>query len=321
MYGAILGLPREEVDRRFDEIAAFADIGEFIDRPMKTYSSGMIVRLAFAVSACVDPDILIVDEALAVGDAAFQRKCFRHLEGIIARGAVVLFVSHDVESVKRFCQRAIWLADGQVRQIGSAKAVCEAYERFLLGHDPADAREPAESAAAVPAPAPPAAALLDPNLVIAAPVQYGGYAAVIEQLWITDGAGKTVNVVPEVIDFTVNYRIRFKEACRKVWFGMTVKTVDGIAVYAAHTVDRHAPSDFHAGEAVHIRFALKNGLAPGTYFLNCGANHETPRGRDVLHRLLDATILRVSSEPGPLRYGGIANLKAQVSIERVEPTP
>lgn len=127
LNASILGLSDTEIMQRYDEIVAFADIGEFIDRPVKTYSSGMIVRLAFAVSVCVDPDILIVDEALSVGDAAFQFKCMERLDRMTRSGVTLLFVSHDIATVKAFCRRAIYLAGGQVRGIGSASDMAEMY--------------------------------------------------------------------------------------------------------------------------------------------------------------------------------------------------
>jgi lipopolysaccharide transport system ATP-binding protein len=127
LNGAILGLSREEIDRRFDAIADFADIGEFIDQPVKTYSSGMMVRLAFSVSVNVEPDILIVDEALAVGDAAFQFKCIDRLERLTRSGVTLLFVSHDLSTVKVFCNHAIYLDQGVIRAIGNADEVAELY--------------------------------------------------------------------------------------------------------------------------------------------------------------------------------------------------
>lgn len=126
MNGAILGLTRDEINARFDIIAAFADIGEFINQPIKTYSSGMVLRLAFAVIAHVDADILVIDEALAVGDAFFTQKCMRFLRTFMKTGTV-LFVSHDTVSVKNLCNRAIWLEKGKVLQEGSPKEVCELY--------------------------------------------------------------------------------------------------------------------------------------------------------------------------------------------------
>lgn len=127
LNGAILGLSHEEIDRRFEAIADFADIGEFIDQPVKTYSSGMMVRLAFSVSVNVEPDILIIDEALAVGDAAFQFKCIDRLERLTRSGVTLLFVSHDLSTVKAFCDHAIYIDQGVIRAIGNADEVAELY--------------------------------------------------------------------------------------------------------------------------------------------------------------------------------------------------
>jgi lipopolysaccharide transport system ATP-binding protein len=126
MNAAVLGLSKKEVDKRFDDIAAFADLGQFIDQPVKAYSSGMMVRLAFAVIAHVDADILVIDEALAVGDTFFTQKCMRFLRTFMKTGTV-LFVSHDTGSIKNLCNHAIWIEKGKVLQEGSPKDVCELY--------------------------------------------------------------------------------------------------------------------------------------------------------------------------------------------------
>lgn len=126
--GAVMGIPKEEMEARFGAIAAFADIGEFIDQPVRTYSSGMFVRLAFATAIHVDPDILVVDEALAVGDMAFQRKCFERLGQLLSdKQRVVLLVSHDLRQVERFCSRVIFLQNGQAMADGLAHDVCQLY--------------------------------------------------------------------------------------------------------------------------------------------------------------------------------------------------
>src|SRR4051794_10855248 len=129
LNGAILGMSRKEIERKFDEIVDFADVEKFLDTPVKRYSSGMYVRLAFAVAAHLEPEILIVDEVLAVGDAAFRKKCLGRMSEIGAEGRTVLLVSHDLSSVRRLCARAIWLEDGQVQMLGDARDVSYAYER------------------------------------------------------------------------------------------------------------------------------------------------------------------------------------------------
>ena len=127
LNGAILGMPRTEILRKFDEIVEFSEIGQFLDTPVKHYSSGMYVRLAFAVAAHLDPDILICDEVLAVGDAAFQKKCLAKIKGFAQDGKTVLFVSHNPETVRRLCPRSIWLKDGRVQRDGETEEVLNGY--------------------------------------------------------------------------------------------------------------------------------------------------------------------------------------------------
>ncbi len=131
LYGSIRGLTRAEIDARFDAIAAFADIGDFIEQPVKTYSSGMVVRLAFAVCAHVDADILIIDEALGVGDARFQLKCARTIDRFLEKGGTLLFVSHDVNSVRRLCAKASLLEAGKILHTGSPNTVVNLYSKLL----------------------------------------------------------------------------------------------------------------------------------------------------------------------------------------------
>lgn len=160
MSASIYGLSKEQVDERYSKIEAFADIGEHIDQPVKNYSSGMYVRLAFAVIAHVDADILVIDEALAVGDAVFTQKCMRFIRNFKKHGTL-LFVSHDMSSVLNLCQHAIWLHQGKLRQAGPAKEIAESYLQYTLqevygdnaslksiGEEPGDKLDPAEEARA-----------------------------------------------------------------------------------------------------------------------------------------------------------------------------
>lgn len=131
LSGAIVGMNRTELDRRFDEIVAFADIGAFLDQPVKLYSSGMFVRLAFAVQACLDPDVLIVDEALSVGDIFFQQKCAAHFQRLVEKGTSILFVSHDLAAVSKLCHRVILMEGGRIVAAGPPKPVLERYTAIL----------------------------------------------------------------------------------------------------------------------------------------------------------------------------------------------
>ena len=136
LNASILGLSRAEIDARFDDILAFADIGEFIDQPVKTYSSGMFVRLAFAVQVATEPDILIVDEALSVGDLAYQNKCIRRIHELQEAGTTIFFCSHDISTVQRICSSAIWIDGGRIREQGDPVEVCTDYSVSLTGGTP-----------------------------------------------------------------------------------------------------------------------------------------------------------------------------------------
>jgi lipopolysaccharide transport system ATP-binding protein len=218
LSGAVLGLSKAEMEARFEEVAAFADIGDFIEQPVKTYSSGMMMRLAFAVNTCVDPEILIVDEALSVGDAPFQAKCFRRLRQLTEKGVSLLFVSHDLGTVRSICSRALWLKQGRTEIWGEAKEVSREYEKFCWREqgvvtdaasgsppEPTDrASEPLVSARStgfampsgeVPAPmappsSPPASLFTAPLLQHDASARYGTGAVRIERLLLTDEHGE-----------------------------------------------------------------------------------------------------------------------------------
>ena len=135
LYGALMGLDREEMESRLDDIFAFAELGEFIHHPVKSYSTGMAMRLAFAVATHVDPDVLVVDEALAVGDGYFQKKCVDKIREIKDRGTTIVFCSHAMYYVTMFCDRALWIAGGRVERDGPAQEVVEAYEAHLQMRD------------------------------------------------------------------------------------------------------------------------------------------------------------------------------------------
>ena len=131
MNGTLMGYSKEEMDKRIDNIVSFADIGDFINQPVKMYSSGMFARLAFAVNAFVEPDILIVDEALSVGDNAFQIKCMRRMKELMEGGTTILFVSHDINAIRRFCTKAVWINDGTIKLMGDVNWVVDKYVEFL----------------------------------------------------------------------------------------------------------------------------------------------------------------------------------------------
>jgi lipopolysaccharide transport system ATP-binding protein len=152
LNGAVHGLSPREMEARFDGICTFADIGDFIEQPVKTYSSGMLMRLAFAVQTAVEPELLIVDEALSVGDAPFQAKCFAHMRKLIEQKVSILFVSHDIGTIRNFCQTAVCLSHGTAYSMGSAKKVCDDYELLCMKESGLIAEIPREDKTAAPAP-------------------------------------------------------------------------------------------------------------------------------------------------------------------------
>ena len=290
-------------------IETFSDVGEYFDQPMRTYSSGMNMRVAFAVATAVRPDILIVDEALSVGDAAFQRKSFRRIEEFIAGGTSLLLVSHGTDQVRNVCDRALWIEGGRVRLDGDAKTVTEAYEKSLFSLTPA--AEPDRALHAY----------LDQAMLASnVEVQYGDGLARIEAVTVTNGAGQPVNSLPIGEPFTVEYEVRFVSACEDAHFGMLLKTVDGIAVYGTNTDHAGLRSNFAAGDVVKVSFALQNNLCPGVYYLNCAASHGTPQGRAYLHRRVDVAAVRVLAGRRGETAAGLAYLGASVRIEQLEMT-
>ena len=329
MNAAILGLTREETDRRFSKIAEFAAIGEFMYQPVKTYSSGMYVRLAFSVATNVDPDILIVDEALAVGDEAFQRKCFARIEEIKDRGGTILFVSHNPQSVIQLCDRAILMDRGEKIMEGRPKAVINNYQKMLnltgeaaeavrnsilqlgqrqtdLGGEgsedsPLTARAPAQSKDAI-------AAWFDPELVSQSLVEYQAVGARITNVRIVDGNGKRVNNLILNDTYNFEYDVEFTEPFSSVNFAMYVKTLQGVEVAGQHAFSPSQGIPAEAGGRYHVSMSFVCCFLPGTYSCNCGVFVRAGGRFEILHRLLDGILFRVL--PTDTEYGrhGIVDL-------------
>ncbi len=296
LSGAVLGLSRAEMEARFDEVAAFADIGEFIEQPVKTYSSGMMMRLAFAVNTCVDPEVLIVDEALSVGDAPFQAKCFRRLRQLIDQGVSLLFVSHDIGTVRSICSRALWLKNGRAEMWGEAKDVAKEYEKFCWTEQgvvmtqapaPAEPTEPAEIKSAatrqdvigadasgeftVPLPERPE---VPPTLRRGRPAgeHYGTQVATIEGLLSTNTEGVPTARFEFNEAIYLHYLIRTHAAIDSdIVLGIRVKDPQGNFLYSVqdistqHRLTAPAGSEFHAVTGfrlplTHGRFIIKTGI-------------------------------------------------------------
>ena len=324
LNGTVLGLSHAEIDGRFDDIVAFADIGEFIDQPVKSYSSGMAVRLAFAVAINVTPDILVVDEALSVGDEAFQRKCFARIGQIRDAGATVLFVSHSAGTVVELCDRAVLLDHGDLLLEGSPKYVVSNYHRLVYA--PADKAEEMRAelrstkpGIAIPKEEPVAleenspaeeqeefgdADLFDPGLISQSVIRYESKGATIRNPRIETLDGEVVNILRPNHDYIYTYNVTFQRASIAVRMGMMIKTISGLELGGAVT-SPHGVNNLmvEPGQEVEARFQFRTSVAPGVYFMNAGVSAHDMEGETYLDRIIDAAVFRVRPEQGRLATG------------------
>jgi len=279
LNGAIMGLTTAEVDARYTQIVEFADIGDFLDQPLKTYSTGMVVRLAFAVIAHVDADVLVIDEALAVGDAFFVQKCMRFLRDFMTRGTI-LFVSHDTGAVVNLCHRAIWLHKGEVMVDGSPKDVAEAYLQHLaedaFGAAP---RRPLESDEA------------------AAPQQrsFGRGGARITGVDLVDGAGASLQSISGGETVTLRIRAEAVESLSSPIVGFIVKDRLGQVLFSDNTFAQYAgrPFALTAGQMVEARFTfVMPKLTPGEYAVGAAIADGTQASHVQHHWIHEALVIR-----------------------------
>jgi len=305
MSGQLLGYSIEELNVLMPEIEEFADIGDYIDMPVRVYSSGMQVRLAFSVATARRPDVLIVDEALAVGDAAFQRKCFRRIEKFREDGTTLLLVTHDVDCVKKICDNAIFLKDGRLEEYGKSKIVCDAYEKMLFG----GSKEVLPTALPEP--------VVDPSLMSTCEEAYGDGRAIIENIWLESPEGNTANVLGSCDPLVLKYRVRFSATVEGIVFAFMIKTKDGVALFGMDTT--HLPEmktrTYEEGSVVQVSFNLSNVFAPGVYYINCGVRDDDGELPVFLHRRVDACLFRVRQDERTSVRAGLVNTPATFSLE------
>jgi lipopolysaccharide transport system ATP-binding protein len=316
---AVMGLKPDEIEASFDSIASFADLGEFIDQPVRSYSSGMFVRLAFAVAISADPDILIVDEMLSVGDEAFQRKCFSRIRQIQESGGTILFVSHSGSTVVELCEQALLLDRGELVLRGVPKDVVSRYHRLLFAPPHRQAQLRAEMAGGQPAEqstGPLAAAAhspeedpvpeeFDPALVPARPLSYVSRGPEILSPTLLTGRGSAVNVLRRRGEYLYRYRVRFDAPAFKARFGMMIKTVTGLELGGAASHPPHAGMDVEAGMVIEASFRFRCLLQPGTYYMNAGVMGLEAGEEVYLHRYVDVLAFRVLPERGLLGTGTV----------------
>lgn len=313
LNGSILGLTRAQMEERFDSIAEFADIGDFIEQPVKTYSSGMYVRLAFAVAINADPDVLVIDEALSVGDEAFRRKCFARIEQIKNSGATILFVSHSAGSILQLCSRAILLDKGEKLVEGHPKLVINHYQRLSnLSGKEAESVRAEIMAAATPGHAdhesapkivptlkpqsPSTQEQYNPNLVSTSKIEFESKGAKISDLAILNEQGKPVNTLQLGRKYTYRFQVEFHRDLPSVAFGMLVKTTKGIDVVGCST--RSDPvlhlKSIKAGMKAEAQFEFLCNFRPSTYFVNAGVSNPESDDGTFLHRILDGLVFHVA---------------------------
>ena len=327
LNGTVLGLTRAEVEHKLDSILAFAEIGDFIDRPVKTYSSGMYVRLAFAVAIHVEPDLLVVDEALSVGDEAFQRKCFARIERLREGGCTVLFVSHAATTVVELCDRAILIDRGDLLADGAPKAVISRYQRMLyapqerlaelrdqmkrertegglLTQEPLTGSSSSRSASIISRNESSNQAYFDEGLRSQSEVMYPRQGVTIIDPHLELPNGTRVNVVNAGKKYVYTYSVEFHQGVTGARFGMMIKTLTGVELAGAvSALANEAVEWIDAGAQLVIRFEFTCALAGGTYFMNAGVLGRLGEGETYLDRRIDALMFRVMPSVSRLSTG------------------
>lgn len=312
LNGTMLGFSREEIDARLQDILDFADIGEFIHQPVKTYSSGMFVRLAFAVAINIDPEILIVDEALSVGDIFFQSKCFRKFEEFKERGKTILLVSHDLSSISKYCDRVILLNKGNKVSEGSPKVVVDEYKKILANKSEGVETEAEEEAIDTPdqqvqneqndkfsiknnwSKSFP----LNPEFI-----EYGTGKAEILDFLIRDCNGNITNLIEKDTEFEIEMKVKFHDVVSEPIFAYTIKDIRGTDLTGTNTMYENAPvREMHKDDVQEVVFRQKMTLQGGEYMLSLGCTGYCDGDFEVFHRLYDICNLSVMSAKNTIGF-------------------
>jgi lipopolysaccharide transport system ATP-binding protein len=306
MNASLLGLSKRATDALFPNIERFAEIGSFIYQPVKTYSSGMYVRLAFAIASSVEPEILVVDEALAVGDAVFQHRCLRRIKELQEAGTTVLFVSHDLAAVRALCSRAILLNAGRVVSDGRPLDVLNHYQKIIMERERAFEEETTPTVSAT--------AFDEESL---APLSYtyrhGDGSAEILAAELTDAARRRVDTVETGEPLTMRVLTRINVDLEDPVIGFLIRNRHGISAYGTNTKEQQI--DFgptHRGEVLEVIFSFSCWLGIDDYSITCAVHSRNGEAYDWID---GARFFRVASE---IVTEGIANLNASATAHRVE---
>lgn len=303
LNGTMMGFSKEEVDARLQDILDFADIGDFVYQPVKSYSSGMFVRLAFAVAINIDPEILIVDEALSVGDVFFQAKCYRKFEEFKKMGKTILFVSHDLSSVSRYCDRVILLNKGVKLEEGSPKQMVDMYKQLLVGQDPAKAEEKKEEQKESWS----QQFQVNPNML-----EYGTKLAEIVDFAVLDDKDRCTNTIEKSSSFRIRMKVVFHQDIQEPIIAYTFKDIKGTEITGTNTLfEKKSVEHSQAGDSCTVTFEQEMFLQGGEYLLSFGCTGYKDGEFTVFHRLYDACNITVVSNKNTV---GFYDMNSKVEI-------
>lgn len=315
LNGTMLGFTKEEIDERLPKILEFADIGDFVYQPVKTYSSGMFVRLAFAVAINIDPEILIVDEALSVGDVFFQAKCYQKFEDFKRDGKTILFVSHDLGSISRYCDRVILLNKGEKQSEGKPKDMINLYKRLITTKADNNQNENAKDKELVSINS--ISGEWKKNFTVNPKLEeYGDGKANIIDFAIIDNEGNLTNVIEKGTKFTVKTKIRIEEPIKDPIFTLTFKNVRGIDITGTNTMLEDIRLGVcNAGECYIASYEQEMNLQGGEYLISMSCTGYENGDLKAHHRLYDLLSITVVSDKNTV---GFYDMNSKVTVERVE---
>ncbi len=306
LNGTMIGFSKEEIDARLDDILAFADIGDYIHQPVKMYSSGMFVRLAFAVAINIDPEILIVDEALSVGDVFFQAKCYHKFEEFKAQGKTILFVSHDLSSISKYCDRVILLHKGKMLDQGTPKAMVDMYKQLLVHQDPVKQGE------GNPQGKGDSENWREGFQVNPDTLEYGEKQAEIVDFVVLDEKGRQSNTIEKGTTFQIKMRVQFHENIQEPILAYTFKNIQGTEITGTNTMYEKASVEHpEAGRECVVTFTQRMDLQGGEYLLSFGCTGYRNGEFAVFHRLYDACNITVVSAKNTV---GFYDMNSKVTI-------
>jgi lipopolysaccharide transport system ATP-binding protein len=319
LNASLIGLTDAEIDAKMPSILEFADIGDAIDDSVSTYSSGMFARLAFAVAVASDPDVLIADEILAVGDAAFARKCYARIEELRARGTTILLVTHNAGTVLELCDRAVLLEQGRILEQGIPRDVMRRYNALLFaegGAGRAPAVEAAVEAASEAAGTTGASRddHYDPSLEVKDPIEYPPSGARIVSVVFHDAAGRRVNRMRLGGEYVAEFRAEFERDAEGVILGIQLRNAAGVTLAGFLSRDGAEGLSARRGEKLTMRIPFRMLLLPGRYFVTAGIRSRLEE--QSMHKLVDAIAIEVVSESINVHQGYCALATAPATIER-----